>query len=55
MKFARMSQFLQYFAYVGHNSAALDAFAEVMKVTVHTELRDAKLAWYSPRGTIWQL
>ena len=31
-------------------SAATDAFAEVEKVTNHTELWDDKLAWYSPRA-----
>ena len=34
------------------NSVALDAFAEVVKVTNHTGLWDAQLAWYSPSATL---
>ena len=37
-----------------HFSAVLDVFAEVLKLTNLTGLRDAGLACYSPRGTILQ-
>ena len=30
-----------------HNLAVLDAFAKTVKVTDDTDLRDAKLIWYS--------
>ena len=35
-----------------HNSTVLYAFVELMKVTNHTGLGDAKLAWYSPNSTL---
>ena len=37
--------------YENVNSAALDAFAEIMKVMNHTEMWDAKLTWYSLSAT----
>ena len=47
----RASQVLQYFSNLRHNLIVPDAFAEVMKVTNNTGLRDAVLAWYSLRAT----
>ena len=43
-----MSQVLQYFGKVRHNSTSLDAFSKVTKVTNHTGLWEAKLTWYLP-------
>ena len=45
------SKVLQYFGNVRHNSIALDVLAEGVKVTSHTGLWDAELAWYSPSAT----
>ena len=45
------SKVLQYFDKVKNNSAALDAFAEVMKMMNYTGLWNAKLAWYSQSVT----
>ena len=42
---------MQCFGNVMYYSAALDAFTEVVKVTNHTRLWDAELAWYSPIAT----
>ena len=47
------SKVLQYFGNVTHNSAASDAFVEVMKVMNHFGLWGAKLAWYSLCATCW--
>ena len=44
---------MQYFSNVRQNSAALAAFAEVVKVTNHSGLWDAELAWYSSSTTRW--
>ena len=41
------SKVWQYFCNMKHNLAALDAFTEIVKVTNHNGLWDAKLAWYS--------
>ena len=41
------SKILQYFGNIENNSAALDAFAGVLKVTNYTGLWDAELKWYS--------
>ena len=45
----------QYFNNMRHNSAAVDAFDEVIKVMNHTSLWDAELGWYSLSATrqIW--
>ena len=40
------SKVLQYFDNMRHNSAALNVSVEVVKVTYHTGLLDAKLTWY---------
>ena len=47
LNYAKVSQVLLYIGDVRYNSAALDAFAKVVKVTKHTGLWDAKLTWYS--------
>ena len=39
------------FGNVKHNSAALNAFTEVVKVMNHIELWYAELTWYSPNAT----
>ena len=46
-----LADWFQYFGNITHNSEALDAFAEVVKVTNHTELWDDELAWYSSSAT----
>ena len=45
------SKVLQYFGNVSHNSAALDAFVDVVNETKYTGLWDAKFTWYSPSDT----
>ena len=47
------SKVLQYFANMRHNSATIVVFAEVVKVTNHTGLWDAELAWYSMSDIHW--
>ena len=42
---------LKYFCYVWDNLSAPDVFAEGVKMTNHTGLWDAKLAWYSSCDT----
>ena len=39
---------MPYFSNVKHNSAVLNAFAEVMRVMNHIGQRNAELAWYYP-------
>ena len=40
---------MQYFVNMGHNSTDQDVFADIIKVTNHTGLRDT--IWYSPNPT----
>ena len=37
----------------GNNLTALNGFTKVMKMTNHTTMWDAKLAWYSLSATYW--
>ena len=48
-KYQGESKVLQCFSNVWHNSAVPDVF--IVKVTGHTGLCDAVLAWYSPSAT----
>ena len=45
------SKVLQYFGNMRHNSTAPHAFVEVIMMTNHSELFDAKFTWYSSSAT----
>ena len=37
---------------MGYNSTASDVFAKIVKLTIHNELWDDEITWYSPRAII---